>query len=68
MSFLGVEMAYMPLLTCYVSVVIVATGAARIYRGLLERAASSHREAQASFECCDERQREAGDVKDGNIV
>jgi hypothetical protein len=58
----------MPLLTCYISVVIVATGAARIYRGLVERAASSHREAQASFECCDERQREAGDVKDGDIV
>ena len=60
----------MPLLTCRISVVIVAIGASRIYRGLVDHATLSHREAQASFECCDERQPEEGDVdvKDSDIV
>ena len=68
MSFLAVEMTYVPLLTCYISVVIVAIGASRIYRGLVDHAALSHGDAQAPSESWGERQPEAGDVKDSAIV
>lgn len=58
----------MPLLTCRISVGIVAIGAARIYRGLVDHAASSHHDAPESFECRDEQQPETGEVKDGDVV
>ena len=61
MSFLAVEMTYISPLTCCVSVVIVAIGASRIYRGLVDHR-HRHGEARASW---DELQPEAGD---GDIV
>ena len=67
MSFLAVEMKCISLLTCYISVIIVAIGASRIYRGLVD-SASNHREAQASSKCCDELQPEVVEVKDNDIV
>lgn len=67
MSFLAVEMTYISLLTC-ISVVTVAIGASRIYRGLVNHSSFSHREAQASSKCWVGLQPEAGEVKDSDIV
>jgi hypothetical protein len=63
-SFLAVEMTYISLLTCCISVVIVAIGASRIYRELVDHPSFSHREAQASSKCWDGLQ----PVRDGDIV
>jgi hypothetical protein len=67
-SFLAVEKTYISLLTCCISVVIVAIGASRIYRGLVEHPSFSHREARASSKSWDELQPEVGEVKDSHIV
>lgn len=50
------------------AMVIVAIGASRIYRGLVDHPSFSHRDAQASSKCWDELQPEAREVKDGDIV
>jgi hypothetical protein len=66
-----VEIKYISLLTCCISAVIVAIGASRIYRGLVDHTSLSHREAQASSKSWGELQPEAGDrgeVKDSDIV
>jgi hypothetical protein len=57
-----------PLLTYRISVVIVSIGAARIYRGLVEHAASRHHVVQTPFKCCDEQHPETEEAKDGHIV
>jgi hypothetical protein len=67
-SFLAVEMTYFSLLTYCISVVIVAIGASRIYRGLVDHPSFSHREAQAPSKCWDGLQPGAGEVKDSDIV
>lgn len=58
----------MPLLTCCISVVIVAIGASRIYRGLVIHAGFNHVDAQESSESWGERQPEAGEEKDSDVV
>lgn len=68
MSFLAVEMTYNSLSTCFISVVIVAIGASRIYRGLVDHPSFSHRAAQGSSKCWDGLQPGAGEVKDSDIV
>jgi len=50
------------------AMVIVAIGASRIYRGLVDHTALSHREAQAPSKFWDELQLEAGKVKDSDII
>jgi hypothetical protein len=67
-SFLAVETTYISLLTCCISVVIVAIGASRIYRGLVDHPSFSYREARASSKSRDELQPRAGEVKDRDIV
>jgi hypothetical protein len=51
-----------------ISVIIVAIGASRIYRGLVDHSVSSHQEAQESPECWGGRQPESEEVKDSDIV
>ena len=68
MSFLAVETTYISLLTCCISVVIVAIGASRIYRGLVDHPSFSHREARASSKSWGELQPKAEEVKDRDIV
>jgi hypothetical protein len=65
---MAVEVTYISLLTCCISVVIVAIGASRIYRGLVDHPSLSHREAQASSKCWGGLKPEAGEVKDSDIV
>jgi len=51
----------------FISVVTVAIGASRIYRGLVDHPSFTHREAQASSKCRDGLQTEA-EVKESDIV
>lgn len=64
MSFLVVETAYISLLTYCIKVVIVAIGASRIYRRLVDHPAFSRREVQSSSKSWGELQLEAGEVKE----
>ena len=67
MSSSAVEMTYFTADMLCISVTIVAIGASRIYRGLVDHPVSIPR-GEASSECWGERQPESGEVKDSNIV
>jgi hypothetical protein len=56
---------YASILTCCNSVVIVAIGVSRIYRGLVDHPAFSHCEVQAASKSWDKL---PVGVKDGDIV